>query len=262
MSASAEAQPISIGDRRRQRPGRRPRDFLLTDRVDLLDSGFTETPRQRQVLDGVALGLENKEIAAALGITQQRTKEVVSRLLQKFDVPSRAALARAALNMRILGLDSRAAIPYSYFFDESPVLMAVTEGPEHRFALVNSAYVQAFGDRHYHGRSFRECFPDASDAALAAIDLTYTGGPRYAESESRLSYRMPGGSQRAFDISFITEAIRSASNEITGIIYYGWDVTAAVAKRHTGDPPAANQQRLWPPEPIAARVASLTKDAE
>jgi DNA-binding CsgD family transcriptional regulator len=258
MSVNAQAEPISIGDLRRGRPGRRPRDFRLTDRVDLLDAGFTETPRQRQVLDGVALGLENKEIADALGITQQRTKELVSRLLQKFDVPSRAALARAAVNMRILGLDTRAAIPYSYFFDESPVLMAITEGPEHRFALVNSAYVQTFGDRHYHGRTFRECFPDASAAALAAIDLTYTGGPRYTESESRLSYRMPGGSRRAFDISFITEAIRSASNEITGIIYYGWDVTAVVAKRHLADPPAADQQPLWPPSPIDARAATPT----
>jgi DNA-binding CsgD family transcriptional regulator len=262
MSLNADVKPISMGDRRRERPGRRPRDFVLTDRVDLLDPGFTETPRQRQVLDGVALGLENKEIAAALGITQQRTKEVVSRLLQKFDVRSRAALARAAINMRILGLDTRATIPYSYFFDESPVLMAVTEGPEHRFALVNSAYVQVFGDRQYHGRSFRECFPDASAAALSAIDLTYAGGRRYTESESRLSYRMPGGSRRAFDISFITEAIRSASNEITGIIYYGWDVTAAVVDRRMADPPGTDQQRLWPPWPIDAPAVILTKDAE
>jgi DNA-binding CsgD family transcriptional regulator len=262
MPVDAELEPISIGDRPRGRPGRRPRDFRLTDRVDLLDPGFTETPRQRQVLDGVALGLENKQIAESLGITQQRTKELVSRLLQKFDVHSRAALARAAINIRILGLDTRSAIPYSYFFDESPVLMAVTEGPQHRFALVNSAYVQAFGDRHYHGRSFRECFPDASDAALAAIDLTYNGGLRYTESESRLSYRMPGGNRRAFDISFITEAIRSASNEITGIIYYGWDVTAAVAKRRMADPAAADQQRLWPSWPIDAHAATPTNDAE
>jgi hypothetical protein len=69
---------------------------------------------------------------------------------------------------------------------------------------------------------------------------------------------MPGGSRRAFDISFITEAIRSASNEITGIIYYGWDVTAVVAKRHLADPPAADQQPLWPPSPIDARAATPT----
>jgi DNA-binding CsgD family transcriptional regulator len=199
--------------------------------VGLLDPGFTETPRQRQVLDGVAHGLENKEIAHNLGISEQRAKELVSRLLQKFGVRSRAALARSAVNMLIVGTDTRAAIPYSYFFDESPVLMAVTDGPQHRFVLVNSAYVQAFGERRYGGRTFRECFPDVPDAVVAAIDRTYAGGERYRDSESRTCYQMPDGSERAFTLSFITEPIRSATNEITGLVYYGWNVTDLVAKR-------------------------------
>jgi hypothetical protein len=152
----------------------------------------------------------------------------------KFDVRSRAALARAAINMRLLGLDTQEAVPYSYLFDEAPVLLAVMAGPQHRYVLVNSAYVQAFGDRSYSGHTVRECFPEASVDMLIALDRTYAGGERYTGSESLTTYQMPGGGSRVLALSFITEPIRSASDEITGLIYYGWDVTALVAKRGSG----------------------------
>lgn len=213
--------------------GRRPRDFRLTDQVDLVPTGFTETARQRQVLDAVVQGLENKQIAGALGVSEQRAKELVSRLLMKFEVRSRAALARVAVNLRLLGLDTRASIPYSYLFDESPVLMAITEGPDHRYVLVNSAFVHAFGDRRYVGRTVRECFPDAPEEAHAARERTYVFGERYAESEATRVYRMPSGERREFVISFITEPVRSASNAITGVIFYCWDVTEVIAKRRS-----------------------------
>jgi DNA-binding CsgD family transcriptional regulator len=223
-------------ERRGASPGRRPRDFPLTHQLELLDAGFTETPRQRQVLDAVALGLENKQIARNLGISEQRTKELVSALLLKFDVRSRAALARAAVNMRLLGLDTQEAVPYSYLFDEAPVLMAVMAGPQHRYVLVNSAYAQAFGNRRYRGHTVRECFPDAPVDMLTGLDRTYAGSERYAGSECLIRYQMPGGGSRVFFLSFITEPIRSAADEITGLVYYGWDVTALVAKRGAGEP--------------------------
>jgi DNA-binding CsgD family transcriptional regulator len=240
MSTHAHNETKPGAERRSASPGRRPRDFPLTHQLELLDAGFTETPRQRQVLDAVALGLENKQIARNLGISEQRTKELVSALLQKFDVRSRAALARAAVNMRLLGVDTQEAVPYSYLFDEAPVLMAVMAGPQHRYVLVNSAYVQAFGDRGYSGHTVRECFPDAPVDMLTGLDRTYAGGERYAGSECPIRYQMPGGGSRGFSLSFITEPIRSASDEITGLVYYGWDVTAVVAKRGSGESSGTN----------------------
>jgi PAS domain S-box-containing protein len=202
------------------------------------------------VLDAVAQGLSNKEIAQNLGISEQRVKEVVSALLKKFEVRSRTALTRAATNMRILGLDLHDAIPYSYLFDEAPVLIAVTRGPEHRFVMVNSAYVQAFGVREYVGRTVREVFPDAPKEAYAALDRTYAGGERYAESEQHSVYEMPDGKQREFYLSFINEPIRSSSNEITGIALYGWDVTSLVAKRDAAESLSANHRRLLDTLPV------------
>jgi DNA-binding CsgD family transcriptional regulator len=215
--------------------GRRPRDFRATDQVDLVDAGFSETPRQRDVLDAVAQGFENKQIARELGISEQRVKEIVSALLKKFEVRSRAALARAAVHMRILGSAPHDWIPYSYLFDEAPVLMALTKGPEHRFVLVNSAYVQAFGDRRYVGRTVRECFPELPEEEIAALDRTYRSGERYAVSELHSSFVLPDGTVREFDLSFINEPIRSAVNEITGIVFYGWNVTSLVASRRAAE---------------------------
>ena len=237
--------------------GRRPRDFRPADGVDLLATGFTETRRQRQVLDAVVQGIENKQIAQSLGIGEQRVKELVSALLKKFEVPSRAALARVAINMRIFGLDTHGSIPYSYLFDESPVCIAITEGPEHRYVLVNSAYVQTFGDRGYIGRTTRECFPDAPAHAGEERDRAYAQGTRYEESETVCTYEMPEGGRREIILSFINEPIRSASNEITGIAFYGWDVTDVVAIRRAS---RAKTRRLVGStglEPVTSAMSTL-----
>src|SRR5206468_3698744 len=61
------------------------------------------TPRQTQVLDRVIRGLENKQIARELGVSEQAVKEQVSGLLQRLNVPNRAALAEAGTAQRITG---------------------------------------------------------------------------------------------------------------------------------------------------------------
>lgn len=51
------------------------------------------TDRQREVLRLIRLGRTNKEIAELFGISEQGAKTLVSRLLRKFGVSNRAALA-------------------------------------------------------------------------------------------------------------------------------------------------------------------------
>lgn len=51
----------------------------------------------------VARGMENKEIAKRLGITEQAVKEHVSTLLRNLGVRNRAALAEAATTHRLTG---------------------------------------------------------------------------------------------------------------------------------------------------------------
>jgi FixJ family two-component response regulator len=54
------------------------------------------TAREREVFDGVVLGLPNKQIAAQLGIALKTVKVHRGRVMQKMEAPSVADLVRAA----------------------------------------------------------------------------------------------------------------------------------------------------------------------
>jgi DNA-binding CsgD family transcriptional regulator len=55
------------------------------------------TPRQLEVLELVASGRSNREIASLLHVSENGVKAHIARLLVKFSVPNRAALVRVAL---------------------------------------------------------------------------------------------------------------------------------------------------------------------
>ena len=58
--------------------------------------GFEITTRQLEVLKLVALGNSTQEIAAQLSISARTAQWHISRLMQMFEVPNRAALVHAA----------------------------------------------------------------------------------------------------------------------------------------------------------------------
>jgi DNA-binding NarL/FixJ family response regulator len=72
-------------------------DVLLIPTVaaESITSGLLArlSPRERELLDLVAQGLTNKEIANRLRISLYTTKEYMSRILEKTSLPSRAAVA-------------------------------------------------------------------------------------------------------------------------------------------------------------------------
>jgi two-component system nitrate/nitrite response regulator NarL len=60
----------------------------------------TLTGRERQIADGVAKGLSNRDIAASLGITEQTVKNHLTAIFNKLQVTSRLQLALAILKGR------------------------------------------------------------------------------------------------------------------------------------------------------------------
>src|SRR2546426_8659731 len=86
------------------------------------------TSRQSQVLGRVIRGLENKQIANELGVSEQAVKEHVSLLLQRFGVPNRAAFAEAGTTPRITGTKVVEPALLSDPFSAAPGLIAQLRG--------------------------------------------------------------------------------------------------------------------------------------
>lgn len=131
------------------------------------------TDRQTVVLEFVAEGLENKEIAHRIGLSEQAVKEHVSALLHRLAVRNRAALAEIATQLKFVGTIDLEPEWLDYVFQRSPVMKAILRGPDHVFVAANEAYRRASGDREIIGRPFRDIFPDG---AVAVLDRVYASG--------------------------------------------------------------------------------------
>lgn len=230
-------------ERRRAPAAPRPFGRRDVDRVDL-------TARQREVLDLAAEGYENKEIAGRLGISEQAVKQQVSVLLKKFRVGSRAVLATTAMTMRLLGRASREGVSYEYLFDRAPVMIAMSRGPRHELALVNPAFVRFFGERDYIGRTFTECFPEASAHLRADLEGVVARGEPWVNAERRLRLVSPAGVEREVFLSLVAEPTRDASGAIDGIVFYAWDLTEQVATRRKLHRLSAEQEVLLQQLPV------------
>ncbi|MBK0398476.1 response regulator transcription factor [Limibaculum sp. M0105] len=69
--------------------------------VDLVERLETLTPRERQVLDLVVIGRQNKQIAAELGTAEKTIKVHRSRMMRKMRMPSLAELVRAMVGLDV-----------------------------------------------------------------------------------------------------------------------------------------------------------------
>lgn len=61
------------------------------------------TPREREVLIGIAEGLTNKEIATRLGLSPRTVESYRETLIRKLGIPSVAGLTRFALDAALIG---------------------------------------------------------------------------------------------------------------------------------------------------------------
>jgi len=196
-----------------------------------ITDGVVLTDRQQHVFELVSVGHENKEIADLVGTSEQAVKQQVSLLLRKFEVPSRAALARTAMTMRLLGSVPAADTHYEYLFDRAPLLIAMTRGPEHRITLANRSFRACFGDRPYIGEPFGTAFPATTDRLLRRLDRIYDSGQTYRNNELPLAFRLPDGAPQEIFVSVVAEATRDAGGAHDGIAFFGWDVTEQVRAR-------------------------------
>lgn len=93
------AQVIAMGDMLRRQPERRQRaaQDVVADLRGQLSDQPPLSPREREIVDLVTLGLTNAQVAMALGTSPNTVRKQLVSIFRKVQVASRAELVRAAM---------------------------------------------------------------------------------------------------------------------------------------------------------------------
>jgi PAS domain-containing protein len=188
------------------------------------------TPRQAQVLARVTRGLENKQIATELGVSEQAVKEHVSLLLQRFGVPNRAALAEAGTTLSITGSAVVEPTWLQYLFNEAPVMIAMLRGPDHVVEIANEAFRRACAGREFMGRPIRDVFPEISAEMVAAYDEAYANGEPMVRHEMPAKFLRDGVPRQGYG-NFVFQPLRGEDGSVNGVMVFCTDVTEEVRAR-------------------------------
>jgi len=119
-------------------------------------------------------------------------------------------------------------------FEQSPSFMAMLQGPDHIFELVNPSYQDLVGKRDLLHRTVAEALPDAAEQGyVALLDQVYATGQAFTAYAARYDRQVDADSpvsERYVD--FVFQPIRDPAGTITGIFVEGVDVTARVSGEH------------------------------
>src|SRR5580698_2382931 len=112
-------------------------------------------------------------------------------------------------------------------FAQSPSFSALLQGPEHRFEMVNPAYLQLIGRRDVIGLTVREAIPEVeSQGFIELLDTVFaTGKPFIGKDVKVVLRRTAAGNPDTRYMDFVYQPIRSASGEVTSIFVQGSDIT-------------------------------------
>jgi PAS domain S-box-containing protein len=112
-------------------------------------------------------------------------------------------------------------------FEQAPSFIAILEGPEHRIAFTNAAYMRLVGDRQVVGRRFSDALPEAAaQGYLELLDRVFRSGVAYNATSAKFTVEIAFGeaaNERYLD--FVFQPITDAEGHVTGVFVEGHDVT-------------------------------------
>ncbi len=131
-------------------------------------------------------------------------------------------------------------------FELAPSFMAVLRGPGHVYELVNPAYSQLVGHRDVLGLPVREALPELEGQGFfELLDRVYTTGEAFVGNEVLVQLQpAPGRPVESRYLNFVYQAMRGATEGVTGLLVTGVDVTALVEARQTVERTLATTQGL------------------
>ena len=114
-------------------------------------------------------------------------------------------------------------------FAQAPGFMAMLVGPEHRYELVNEAYLGLVERRDVVGRTVGEVLPEvASQGFLRLLDEVYAGGRPHKGDATEIWLTGADGASRLHCLDFVFQPVRGEDGAVLGIFVQGNDVTERV----------------------------------
>ena len=112
-------------------------------------------------------------------------------------------------------------------FMRAPSFMCLLRGPEFRFELANSAYLNLVGQRELVGKTVREALPEVvGQGYLELLDKVYRSGEAYVGRQKRIEFeRSPGAGLEEVFVNFVYQPILGEDGDVVGIFVDGNDVT-------------------------------------
>jgi signal transduction histidine kinase len=178
-------------------------------------------------------------LLAALAITAALGWYLGGRLDRSYG-QERAARARAeaaAIALRDISAESeRRRLFLENLIQSSPVAIAVTNGPEHRFSTVNPAY-QAFRPGvEMLGRTYADVFPELRrQGREAAFDRVYGSGRRDVTVDNPLEILDLNGSPQLRYFTTVLEPHRDADGAPSGVLAIVLETTETVLSRQRAE---------------------------
>jgi len=122
-------------------------------------------------------------------------------------------------------------------FEQAPSFMAMLEGPEHRFELVNPEYRKLIGERDVLGRPVSEALPEITGQGFVdLLDTVFETGKAVSRFSEKVLLQRSGEAVEERYLDFVYQPIKNDDGEVTNIFVQGSDVTQRVR--------AENHQRL------------------
>ena len=201
------------------------------------------TAKQAQIVDLVARGYTNKEIAARQHVTLRAITAQLTRLMRRFDVPNRAGLIAAVMSAAGVGLPTGAPLPAggvaaqlqiapgdpAAVYENAPFMVAVTLGPDHVYSFVNRLAAQVAGRAadSLVGKSVREVYPDINPTFASALDQVYATGIPWSAGDAFVKWTHLDGTSREGKANLMFQPLRDAEGRVVGLLHIGAEATEA-----------------------------------
>ncbi|OSP54909.1 response regulator [Pseudoruegeria sp. SK021] len=112
-------------------------------------------------------------------------------------------------------------------FDHAPSFMAILNGPNHEFQIVNQAYTDLIGGRDVIGLPVREALPEIEGQGFYELleQVYQSGQPVSFKGMPAQIQVVPGGPPEQHFVDFIFHPLNDHTGKPTGIFVQGHDVT-------------------------------------